>query len=55
MKVINNTLPGVTNNLFFDSLKIYGYPEQINSVSLNGQILNSAITTADIKEKVFFR
>jgi hypothetical protein len=52
MSVTKNTLTSITNNLFFDSLKIYGYNEQINSVSVNNQVLNPANIFFDMKEKV---
>jgi len=55
MSVTKNTLTSITNDLSFDSLKIYGYNEQINSVSVNNQVLNPANVFLDMKEKVILR
>jgi hypothetical protein len=50
--VIKNTVASITKNLYFDSMKIYGYPDKINTVTIDNQIANTAIITSDSAEKV---
>ncbi len=50
--MIKNTVASITKNLYFDSMKIYGYPDKINTVTIDNQIANTAIITSDSAEKV---
>ena len=50
--MIQNTAASITKNLYFDSVKVYGYPDKINTVLIDNQITNTAIITSDSAEKV---
>lgn len=50
--MIKNTAASITKNLYFDSVKIYGYPDKINTVSIDNQITNTAVITSDSVVKV---